>query len=221
LNPSRLAVAALFLASLLAPLIHARQNDNSSQASRSNNWLILPGGASGGTITVTTTEAELAATYGKTNVVAQDIDLGEGETEPGTALFPHDPTREVDILWKDPQVKRSHKQVQISGEKSKWKTVHGITLGASLKTLEQLNRKPFLLAGFGWDYSGTVTSWNQGAIEGELVRPGRVILRLQPTNDPAHSKSERSVLGDRDFSSGHPAMQELNPRVYQIIWRFP
>jgi hypothetical protein len=86
------------LAGLLASLIHAQQNNNPSQASPSNNWLILPGGASGGMITVTTTEAELAATYGKTNVVAQDVDLGEGETEPGTVLFPHDPTREVDIL---------------------------------------------------------------------------------------------------------------------------
>jgi hypothetical protein len=204
---------------VLAPLIHAQQNNNPSLASP--NWLILPGGVSGSKITVTTTEAELEATYGKANVVSQNIDLGEGETEPGTALFPHDPTREVDILWKDPQVKRSPKQVQISGEKSEWKTVHGITLGTTLKTLEQLNRKPFLLAGFGFDYSGTITSWNQGAMEDELVRPGRVILRLLPKNNSVHSKAETSVLGDRYFSSGHPAMQELNPRVYQIIWRFP
>jgi hypothetical protein len=211
----------LLLLPMSGPLLHAQQVTNRTNTPPTVNWLILPGGASGGTISARTSEPELIEVFGKRNVVARDVGLGEGETEPGTALFPDDPLRQIEILWKDPKEKRSPKRVQISGVRSQWKTAHGITLGTSLKTLERLNRKPFLLAGFGWDYSGTVTSWTQGAMEEELVRPGRVILRLLPRNNPAHSQAETSVLGDRPFSSGHPAMQELNPCVYQLIWLFP
>lgn len=159
--------------------------------------------------------------FGNENVILQDVDLGEGETEQGTELFPADLLRRVDILWKDPIGKRSPKRVQISGAKSLWGTVHGISLGTTLEQLEQLNRKPFRLAGFAFDYSGTVVSWSHGALEEELDRPGRVILRLTPLQDQSQLPDYRSVLGDRFFSSGHPAMQRLSPSVYQLIWLFP
>jgi hypothetical protein len=99
--------------------------------------------------------------------------------------------------------------------------VHGICLGTTLKQLEQINRKPFRIAGFAFDYSGTVISWSQGALEQELDSPGRVILRLEPPQDQWQQPDYRSVLGDRSFSSGHPAMQRLNPSVYQLIWLIP
>src|SRR4029077_12172223 len=117
-------------------------------------------------------------------------------------LFPLDPTRQIDILWKDPQEKRSPKRVPISGEMNLWRTVYGISLGTSLKRRERLNRKPFRLAGFGWDYSGTVISWSHGALEQELQEsnhPARVILRLTPSQNGG-TLTIRSVLGDRDFS---------------------
>jgi hypothetical protein len=159
--------------------------------------------------------------WGNKNVVPYDVDLGEGETEPGTELFPADPLRRADILWKDSIEKRGPKSVQISGAKSLWRTVHGISLGTTLKQLEQLNRKPFRLAGFAFDYSGTVLSWSGGALEQELGSPGRVILRLDCSQDQAQQSDYESLLGDRAFSSELPAMQRLNPTVYQLIWLFP
>jgi hypothetical protein len=65
-------------------------------------WLILPGGASGA-ITVSTTRRDLVERYGSANVRDQDVDIGEGETEPGTVLFPKDPKRSIEILWRDPK----------------------------------------------------------------------------------------------------------------------
>jgi len=90
--------------------------------------VILPGGAKGGIIFDQTTEAALTTTFGKVNVVARDIDLDEGETAPGAVLFPNDPLRKAEIVWKDPVRKVGPKQVQISGERSWWRTVHGISL---------------------------------------------------------------------------------------------
>lgn len=181
-------------------------------------WIIIPGGASGA-ITASTTRKDLVASYGAANVRDQDIDVGEGETEPGTAVFPRDPKRSIEILWKDPETKRSPKSLTIRGSTSLWKTVHEITLGTSLKKLEQINGRPFVLCGFAWDYSGTVTSWQNGALDKDLLANGHVIVRLDPSEE--HFTQADQVAGDRPFASNHPVMQEINPRVYEIIWVFP
>ena len=39
-----------------------------------------------------------------------------------------------------------------------------MTLGTRLGRLTQLNGRPFTLSGFGWDYAGTVISWNGGRL---------------------------------------------------------
>jgi hypothetical protein len=209
-----------FVLGILCALIRVQAAHPASNGS-SGRWLILPGGASGGAISSQTSEVDLIKQYGSENVVARDVGIGEGEIEKGTEMFPADPMRRLDILWKDPTRKISPKSIRISGAKSVWKTMHGVSLGTSLKQLEGFNQKPFRLTGFAFDYSGTVISWNEGALEQELggvQSPGRVILRLDVQQSQAQRADYRSLLGDRVFSSGQPAMQVLNPTVYEIIW---
>jgi hypothetical protein len=94
-------------------------------------------------------------------------------------------------------------------------------LGTSLKQLEQFNGRPFLLAGFEWDYSGSVTSWENGSLATELNgERGRVLVRLDSGNQVS-PEEESQVAGDGDFSSHYPIMQKINPVAYQIIWEFP
>lgn len=180
-------------------------------------FLIFPGGKSGA-ITTRTSEADLIRVYGRDNLAWGEIHIGEGYSQPGTILFPGDTLKRLEVLWKDPE-KRQPQQARISGAKSVWKTIHGITLGTSLKQLESINRRPFLLTGFEWDYSGTATSWRDGVLESAFAANGRVLLRLMPAPGTDY-RQMRPVLGDRDYSSGHPVMQKLNPAVYQIIWEF-
>jgi len=127
-------------------------------------------GRADGSITASSTRRNLVDRYGEANVSDQDVDIGEGETEPGTVLFPKDSQRSIDIRWKDPQKKVSPKFLTIRGRASLWKTAHGISLGTSLKQLERINGRSFSLSGFAWDYSGTVLSWENGALEKEFVR---------------------------------------------------
>jgi hypothetical protein len=186
----------------------------------SDPWLILASGEAG-SIGARTTRQDLVRIYGASNVVDQDVDVGEGETQPGTVVFPKDSERLIEILWQDPERKTLPASAQIEGAKSLWKTVHNISLGTSLKDLERFNGRPFKLAGLGWDYSGTVTSWDNGALAAELDGGhGRVILRLDSPTPEAVDKDVAQVAGDRDFSSHHPVMQKLNPTAYQIIWVF-
>jgi hypothetical protein len=191
------------------------------QASR-DPWLIL---ASGDKVSINahTTHQDLVRTYGAKNVVDQDVDLGEGETEPGTVLFPKDPQCEIEILWKHQNKSTTPSSLTIRGGSSRWKTVHNISLGTSLKDLEKLNGRPFHLTGFGWDYSGTLTSWDNGALAAELDGGhGRVFLRLSGPSD-AHitAKEESEVAGEHEFSSQNSVMQKLNPVAYELTWVFP
>jgi len=80
----------------------------------SDAWLIVLGGTNGA-ITASTTRRDLVRRYGEASVSDQDVDIGEGETEPGTVLFPHDSHRSIDILWKDPETKLSPKCLTIRG----------------------------------------------------------------------------------------------------------
>jgi hypothetical protein len=190
-----------------------------------DHWLILPNGE-GGAINVHTTRRDLVRMYGAANVVDQDVDVGEGETQPGTVVFPRDPQRSITILWQDFPRMTLPASAQIEGRSSRWHAVHGISLGTSLRELEKLNGQPFHLSGFGWDYSGTVLSWNKGSLSRGLGEfgggHGRLIVRLDSRAESRLSAEEQSqVDGDRDILSDQPVMQKLNPRAYEIIWEFP
>src|SRR5438874_11530804 len=113
----------------------------------------------------------------------------------------------VEILWNDVQARRRPRIVQIRGNESRWRMPSGLTLGIDLQTVEKLNRRPFRLLGFEWDYQGTVVSWSKGLIGSPSSAPCEVVARLWHEGANADlRKWYLQVLGDREFSSGHPAM---------------
>ena len=82
-----------------------------------------------------------------------------------------------------------------------------------------INGRPFTLTGFGWDYSGTVVDWNDGALKKLEGSWGSIILRLYPEN-ALSNEWPSDVIGDRDMPSSQPSMQKLDPQVYQIFVQF-
>lgn len=117
-----------------------------------NDWLIVPGSRVG-PIDKNTSEMELRRLFGEKNVLREDIGLGEGETEPGTIVFPNSDGR-LAILWKDQGQRQTPKEIRLNGDKTRWKTGKGISLGTSLKELEKLNGRPFFL----WGLPGTTAA---------------------------------------------------------------
>lgn len=190
---------------------------------QAHDWIIVPGERVG-PITPKTTFAELQRQFGMQNVRRQQIEIGEGFEEPGAMVYPESDSKRLAVLWRDGKEPEGPATVMIcyrddAAGTCEWKTQEGITLGTTLSRLEALNRRPFKLTGFGWDYSGTVTSWNGGQLENVLNRKGRLIVRLLPRDDKPTPESAQ-VQGDRDFSSAHPAMRKLEPRVYALTQEF-
>jgi hypothetical protein len=168
-------------------------------------------------------EASLRAQFGAAAVRSDSVYVGEGLSEFGTILFPGDSARQLAIVWED-TVGRAHPAyVYVTGQNETWRLYPGVGIGTDLKTVESLNGRSFHLSGFGWDYSGTTSSFDEGRLDSLWRRDGvlgnAVLLRLDPGPMAAPDSLTARVLGERDFSSQDPAMQLLNPRVYQILVR--
>jgi hypothetical protein len=210
---------AVLLVTCCFPICEGGAAESTWQAS----YLIVPE-IRVGAITPRTSEFELQKIYGLKNVRSSEVDIGEGEYEPGTVLYPDNPTKTIEVLWKDAHEKRRPKEIRLTGEKSVWRTRQGISLGTRLKELERINGRPFELTGFSYDLAGTVVSWEGGKLEKQFNKRGRVIIRLSRSYKPIYRLSEKvlsSVDGDRYFSSNNRVMQKINPTVYQIVVIFP
>lgn len=178
-------------------------------------WLIVPG-VSIGKIKRTTSEKQLIKMFGAENLKATQVDVGEGTKEVGTVLFPDHPEKSLNLLWKDAK-HEVLRFVYIQNPGTKWRTSSGVTIGTSLKELEKKNKKPFSLAGFAWDYAGTITDFFGGELKDHSTY---MTIRLSPEPRWQEDPSYPRVCGDRDFMSNLSIMRKFNPTVYLMILQF-
>ena len=173
------------------------------------DFTITPG-KSVGLITLQSTEADIINAYGEANVDQREIGMGEGETAPGTLLFPYT-ENELVIVWEDGKTYEKIASIRVDGENSNWKTVDGIEIGTSLETLEEINGKPFQFYGFEWDYAGTTNDWQGGNINEHIS------VILTPTKPEA---AFPDLIGDQLFSSDHPKAKAAGLKVSSIMLKF-
>ncbi len=126
-----------------------------------------------------------------------------------TVLFPGT-KNEVEFIWKDDSLHFNQLlEIKVFKDSTNWKTKDGITIGTDLRTLEKLNKKPFLFYGFEWDYGG-MTSWDNGYL---VNRNMAVSLALPETVDFADYEK---LLGDSQFKSSSKIAQKVNPTVSEL-----
>lgn len=166
-------------------------------------------------------ERKLAQIFGAANVERADISIGEGNTEPGTAIFANDPLRRIDILWHDGYARPN---VVIIRNGSTWPVaVSGldkpVANGATLTEIEAMNGKPFTLTGFGWDLGGYANGWHGGRL-GQPVGGCNLSLRFDPASDAPGEALDR-VNGDVEFLSTDSAVRQTRPVVIEIELGWP
>jgi hypothetical protein len=164
--------------------------------------------------------------FGVANLVDEPPHFARGATNPTTVVYKGDQSRWLSILWREVNGMQRAWAIEICSQSDSkkqclWHTQNGITTYTPLRQLEKLNGKPFVLMGIGWDFSGTVVSWEGG----KLDRPqptGGLTLRLYPTSDAEISPEERKqITGEIQIPSSHPVLQKLNPQVYAMENDFP
>lgn len=166
-----------------------------------------------------TSEQALIAKYGKANVKRDTIYVAEGGEEEGTVLFPNDPKRRVEIVWKNKKGRKSPEWLRVP-DPSGW-SVFGLRNGMPVADLEKRNGRDFRFSGFGWDYGGAVTNWRGGAIDklgGKTCHVGVSIDPVYPENPTkAEEKALENVSGDRELASTSPHLKKLKVRVVELV----
>lgn len=173
-----------------------------------------------------TSAADLAARFGAKNVTRGMVPFGgaEGDENPGTVLFAAQPNARLLIYWRDTPSLRYPMLVAAQTTHSRWQSTAGISIGTTLKEIERLNRRPFEMVGFGMDGGGTIISWSGGRLDEQNSKGCRVRFRLAYAHDASRSaefdKYAIQVNGGDEFSSRHPALQALNPRVAEMFIQY-
>ena len=171
-----------------------------------------------------TDEAALAKRFGRANVVAAKLDGAEGQTVSGTAIYPKDAARRLEIYWQDEARRRGLASIAIRG-KSEWmirvpgKDRTEIGLKTSLDELEQANERPFLINGFGWDYGGFGAGWKGGRLD-RLPGGCSIGVRFDP-DSKIQGKALDRVSGDKRIGSSEPALRAVKPALSSLTLDWP
>ena len=162
------------------------------------------------------TERSLKQRYGN-DAEMQDLSGAEGETYKGLVLFPKAMDRRIEISFSEDNAKRaSGVTLRDTARASRWK-VSGITIGSSLADVQKANGKPFMVAGFEWDYGGFVTDWKGGALGRPMQGGCTVTIRFD-----RKSGAPKSLLGDGvKVASDNATLTKWAPVVVEIGVNFP
>ena len=191
----------------------AEDSTNSDNDSAPAVDLTIKPGEGFGDFTEETAKKDMVATLGKENLSDQAFHLGEGEMAPGLLVYPGT-EKEIEVLLDEdgyPLIYRVRKA------DSEWRGPGGLRIGTTLAELKQINGGDFRLAGFGWDYGGTVTNWQGGALarDGFLV----VVDVVGELNDMTPEDTE-ALMGDQEIASTLPALARYPIEVVRIEQRY-
>lgn len=166
-------------------------------------------------------ENDLIERYGAESVKYDTMWGAEGFFSMGTILKT-EPESHIEITWQNEKLRAGIVSVTLVSDQDwysdsvasgKWKTQQGVQLGMSVQELQNLNGRPFTFSGFGWDYAGVVTDWQQGQMENQGVA---VQLSEGPYSGKLTNEESAQLMGDVSVQSDHPLVKEFNPRVWSI-----
>jgi hypothetical protein len=191
-----------------------------------HDWFIVPG-VRVGPITASSTVAALEEIFGRRDVITQRIS-GEIETAERVTLVYRDPSKALGISWVGNGTYRHPETIWFCFGANEgigaWQTTSGIRCGTTLRQLEALNGRPFTVSGYSGDLQGTVLSWGGGRLDGELGRKGGALeISVAPKDRQWRdrlSDAPRARLKGATLQSNDPTIQELDPAVYRMVFRF-
>ena len=169
------------------------------------------------------TEMELIARFGAERVVRDSIIGADDGPFPGTVVHPSSPELTFQVSWSSADPGEAS-WMRVRGRESAWVDAHGLRIGQSLQSVEKANGGwPFRLRGFAGEGNrgGSVLSWGRGRFAGEEESGScEERVRFQPDWGDLPDAA-REVVFRREVSSGHPAMQAVNPRIVEFWLIYP
>lgn len=155
-----------------------------------------------GTLAAGSTLADLRALHGAQHVQPGEVPGAEGETAQGAVLYPDDPPRRAYVYLDGEKIT----SIRVWDRPSQWRLADGIGIGTTLAGLVEKNGKPIRFYGMDWDYGGTVSDWNGGALDPAKAPGVWRSIRLGTREDIGQTPYP---MGDGEFSSDDKAYPTL------------
>lgn len=169
------------------------------------NFVIVPGNRVG-PITMDSCNRDIVEQMYGSLAKADSVTVPGNQKDKGLVLFPDDPARRLEIWWYLPHSTIFPASFRVADEGSFWRTNTGIRIGSTLKQVEQVNGKPFMLVTVpGRPGILQVANWNGGNTS--------VVLGLEFSFEGGGER-------EGEFPSDDPLVQHINPAVSAITTFF-
>jgi hypothetical protein len=157
----------------------------------------------------TATHASLVKHFGAKNVAWETVDGPEGSTYQVTAIYPKEPKKRLEVIWRDEAGRKDLLGLDVKSENTMWTGPGGLKMKMPIAQVEKLNGKPFMLTGYEWDMWGQVVDWKNGKMPAVAKAAGCdvVTVRLDATGDTS------TVGGEGPFASNSKGMKKAKPVV--------
>ena len=150
-----------------------------------DKWLIIQS-ESIGKVKAGWTANDVKVNFQQDEYRFQEIDIGEGMTEPGLIIFPNTANElKINIQGKN----KSLVNARSCNMKGQWATPEGLKVGSTMEQVEHVNEGPITILGWGWDYGGQMFSNNKGKYKGP-----HLWFRMP-------SSLDKEFIGDKEIGS--------------------
>jgi hypothetical protein len=157
----------------------------------------------------TATHASLVKHFGAKNVAWETVDGPEGSTYQVTAIYPKDPKKRLEVMWRDEEGRKDLLGIDVKSESTMWNGPGGLKMKMPIAAVEKLNGKPFMMTGYEWDMWGQVVDWKGGKMPATAKTAGCdvVTVRLDATGDTS------KVGGEGPYASNSKGIKKAKPVV--------
>ncbi|GAB4480039.1 MAG: hypothetical protein OHK0057_33010 [Thermoflexibacter sp.] len=164
-----------------------------------------------GKITENTSEADLVKWFGRENVITEKAEFDGGEMIITTVF--RGTEKQLIINWRDENNLAGVASCEINNANTIWQIPYGIKPSTSLKKLNELNGKPFLFSGFGWDFGGNITDFQGGSLASFKECYSIGLSDESETPYQLTEEETQQVMGDTDVMSDNKVLDKMNVTV--------
>jgi hypothetical protein len=170
----------------------------------------------GGLFAKDSSHVKLAEFFQASNIEYGQVEGAGASALNATILYPKDPKRRLEVLWRNDATRSDTSMVVITGQ-SQWKGPKGLHLGLAIAALEKINGKPFRLSGFDQPNGARAIDWMGGAL---ASLPGGCQVGIKLEADHKAGADLLAAVAGKELLSSSPAVRAVKPTVSEIVFGY-
>jgi hypothetical protein len=162
--------------------------------------------SSWGAITKKSDYAALQKIFGTANVKDERICGPECIDSIDVSILYPNTKNEAIIYWQDSLYHKKIGMIECYSDSANYHTSSGLKINTGITELLKLNAQKINFYGFGWDYGGSIISYNGGTLEKSPVHFG-LDIRYDESN------TDNQLMGDIELNTDMPAVKKIIDKI--------